>query len=1135
MALVIKDRVKETTTSTGTGALTLAGAASGFRSFSVVGNGNTTYYAIVDPATGDWETGIGTYSTTGPTLTRTTVLESSNSNALVNFAAGSKEVFVTYPAERAKTAQVGEVVLATSAPDGPGTWLETGKYYSKAAYPELAAVVGDVPDLGSVAQIPQAQLPVAFVPNSSGYLYITATDGVNTVLVGQAGAIRKTSDGTNWIPIPSGTTSILNAVIYANGNFIAVGGSAAITTSNDSTNWVVRTPPTTSNLNSVAFGNNKYVAVGVSGTTIYSSDLVNWARAAGTGTNTFTNVIYANSLFVAVGFSGALYTSSDGITWTSRSAGSSTFVDVIYANSLFVAVGASGACYTSPDGITWTSRSAGSNQFNQVIYANSLFVAVGNTNTIYTSSDGVTWTSRTSGFVSSTATISAVTWNGTNYIAICGGSGTPGRWAISSDGITWIANVDVSASLFRSVAVVNGKTIAFGANSCVILAGATRAEVLQGGTWAYTVSAQSATNPRTIAYNGSNQYVAAGSNGIMLTSSDGQAWTAYNTGVTTNFDKVQYLNGNYIAMGGAGSATNLLTSPDGTTWTARTAGTAVYNAAAFGASTYVVVGAGGAVFSSTDLVTWTSRSAGANTFNDVIFANSVFVAVGASNSIYSSADGATWTLRTATGTFNRIIYDNSLFVAVGNGVIFTSSDGTTWTQRTSNVGSTILNDVVWNGTIFCAVGANGVITTSPDGVTWTALFSGDNNTSLLNVSWSGTRFVATNFTLNGVAWVSTDGITWNRASTAYRGTTLYSAYLGGRFLAVGPNHIQTSTDGLNWRNCDHVQYVPNSVNRLYKLGSYYYAATNAGLFESTDGVTFTIADRTIPPAPVVSLAYSGSAWLAVMAAASGQPQSFYKSTDGLTWSKSADFGTLTSTTALAGAVFDITYGGGNFVSAQTLTGAQNISAGIYTSPDGVTWSPSVFLNGLGVFSSATASSLASSGSNVYAVSAAGIIIKSTDGGITWSRLTTGTQPIYANGYLITTNNATSDDSNFVTMSFATGSPPNIGVGIYVYQNFAYTIPNTFQRILINLKTGALITYQGQMPPADFFAGFSSNQVKEYPVRGSVVLRPNTAFNNNQAVQLIGEFNLYSYNTSTTFWVPPAGTAIGQTAYIYAGA
>ncbi len=101
MAIVLKDRVKETTTTTGTGSFTLAGAVGGFQSFAAVGNGNITYYAAVDPTTGDWEVGIGTYSTTGPTLTRDTVLESSNAGSKVVFAAGLKDVFLTYPAERA--------------------------------------------------------------------------------------------------------------------------------------------------------------------------------------------------------------------------------------------------------------------------------------------------------------------------------------------------------------------------------------------------------------------------------------------------------------------------------------------------------------------------------------------------------------------------------------------------------------------------------------------------------------------------------------------------------------------------------------------------------------------------------------------------------------------------------------------------------------------------------------------------------------------------------------------------------------------------------------------------------------------------------------------------------------------------
>lgn len=100
MALVVKDRVQETSTTAGTGTLTLGGAVAGYQSFTVIGNGNTTYYTIADSSTGDWEVGIGTYTSSGTTLSRDTVLSSSNGGSLVTFSSNSKNVFVTYPSER---------------------------------------------------------------------------------------------------------------------------------------------------------------------------------------------------------------------------------------------------------------------------------------------------------------------------------------------------------------------------------------------------------------------------------------------------------------------------------------------------------------------------------------------------------------------------------------------------------------------------------------------------------------------------------------------------------------------------------------------------------------------------------------------------------------------------------------------------------------------------------------------------------------------------------------------------------------------------------------------------------------------------------------------------------------------------
>lgn len=99
MALVLADRVQETTTTTGTGTVTLAGAVAGFQTFAAVGDGNSTYYTIAGGA--EWEVGIGTYTSSGTTLSRTTVISSSNSGSLVTFSAGTKNVFVTYPSARA--------------------------------------------------------------------------------------------------------------------------------------------------------------------------------------------------------------------------------------------------------------------------------------------------------------------------------------------------------------------------------------------------------------------------------------------------------------------------------------------------------------------------------------------------------------------------------------------------------------------------------------------------------------------------------------------------------------------------------------------------------------------------------------------------------------------------------------------------------------------------------------------------------------------------------------------------------------------------------------------------------------------------------------------------------------------------
>jgi hypothetical protein len=125
MPQVVADRVLETTATTGTGTLTLAGAVTGYQSFAAIGNANTCMYAIEDRNTGAWEVGIGTYTSSGTTLSRTTILASSNAGSAVSFAAGTKYVFATLAASKIapgkETIWVPAGAMTPATTNGPGS------------------------------------------------------------------------------------------------------------------------------------------------------------------------------------------------------------------------------------------------------------------------------------------------------------------------------------------------------------------------------------------------------------------------------------------------------------------------------------------------------------------------------------------------------------------------------------------------------------------------------------------------------------------------------------------------------------------------------------------------------------------------------------------------------------------------------------------------------------------------------------------------------------------------------------------------------------------------------------------------------------------------------------------------------
>ena len=200
MSLVLADRVRETTTTTGTGAVTLGGAYTGFQTFlAAIGDANSTYYTIANVVTGEWEVGIGTYTSSGNVFSRTTVLSSSNSGSLVSFTAGSKDVFVTQPAERAvyvdsagTTVNVG--ILAAT---GDSSFNSTG------ALKISAGTTGQRPT-GAVGKIRWNST----LSQYEGY------DGANWTLLGGAVISNDTTTSSNLYPTFSSVTTGNASTLY---------------------------------------------------------------------------------------------------------------------------------------------------------------------------------------------------------------------------------------------------------------------------------------------------------------------------------------------------------------------------------------------------------------------------------------------------------------------------------------------------------------------------------------------------------------------------------------------------------------------------------------------------------------------------------------------------------------------------------------------------------------------------------------------------------------------------------------------------------------------------------------------------------------------------------------------------------
>jgi hypothetical protein len=335
MALVLADRVQETSTSTGTGSFTLAGAVTGYQTFAVIGNGNTTFYTIADQGGANWEVGIGTYSTSGPTLARTTVLSNSNGNTSpVNFTAGTKTVFVTYPSEQSVNLNAsGNVSALGTVSSGVWQGSTVGVAYGGTGVTSSSGANSVV--------LRDANQNVVFNNFTAGFTAVTAAAGTTVLTVASTRTQVLVGSTTQTIQLPDATTLQLGQ------SFIFVNNSSGALTITNNASATIDVVPSGG---SVQIGATSIATnAGTWGIYSFLPGTYNFSIPfADFGNATISNAVW-NGTTIGTAYGGTGLTTFTGANNALFSTGSSTLT----AGTLPVPAGGTGVTSATANGIVY--------------------------------------------------------------------------------------------------------------------------------------------------------------------------------------------------------------------------------------------------------------------------------------------------------------------------------------------------------------------------------------------------------------------------------------------------------------------------------------------------------------------------------------------------------------------------------------------------------------------------------------------------------------------------------------------------------------------------------------------------------------------------------------------------------------